>query len=246
MADRSALENPKHCDLHGAQMSTLPKLEGVREFTLKEFLRIAAGNVTVDDKYPLPKILDSEGRCIRVQVTGTRLNWHQLAEGLLGTGRPCEEFRVEGNFINARLKTSEQLTADDLASDIDEKYCDTRLQTYWPFFEDGPSGNTRQLGQTKGKKPVRDIPEGAATDVMKAMKLHCALGSISTDELLALTKKAMPKRLDAQGFDRRNRYIRNAIARLVSLEFLYVKGEDQDELSLSPLILEEDDADTDA
>jgi hypothetical protein len=244
--EQPEVEDPQRCDLPGgALMGTLPKLDSVSESTIREFLRIAAGNLRIDDTYPLPKILDSEGRCIRVQVTGTRLNWHNLAERLLGACRPCEEFRVERNYINARLKTSAQIEADGLACDVDEKYSDTRLQTYWPFFDEqsAPSEprNARQLGQANRKTEKR-APEGLAQDIMKAMKQECALGTIDTEELVLRVKKRIPKKLDSEGRDRRSRNIRIAIDKLVSLELLHLHGEDQDELSLSSLIVEDDDA----
>jgi len=234
-------------------MSTLPKLDGVSESTLKEFLRLAAGNHTIDNTFPLPKILDTEGRCIKVHVSGFRLNWHALAECLLGSCRPCEEFRVDGNYINARLKTSAQIEADSLACDLDDKYPDarkTKIQTWWPFFEDVAEAeprNARQLGQAH-RKTERRIPEGLAQDIMKAMNVHCRLGAIDTDQLVVHVKKAIPKKLDSEGRDRRDRNIRNAVDKLVSLGFLHVHGDDQNQVSLSDLIMEdnEDVEDADA
>jgi hypothetical protein len=228
---------------------SLPKLDGVRESTISEFLRLAAGNVTTDDKNPLPKILETEGRCIRVHVTGFSLSWHHLAEDLIGPFGPCVEFRVQGNFINARLKTDTQRAADDLAFDIDEAH--GRQIVTMPLFDSeslpAEPRTARQRGQARGKKPARQVPEGLASGIMKTMKRHCAAGSIDIGEIVQRVKDSIPKKLDSEGKDRRARNIRLAIDKLVSQQFLFLHGEDQDEVSLSTTILEDDDGeDTDA
>lgn len=216
-------------------MSTLPKLEGVNESTIKEFLAATAG-----------KIVESSGRCIRVFVAGPRPNWLELTERLSGTGFVCDEFRVQGNHINARLKTDAQLAADELAAAIDDKF-GLAIPTAPPCDEQSeqPARNARQLGQAN-RKTERRVPDGLAQDIMKVMKLECATGTMDTDELVHRVKKRVPKKVDSEGRDRRERNILIAIDKLVSLEFLHVHGEDQDEVSLTNLIKESDDKDPDA
>src|ERR1039458_9997428 len=61
-------------------------------------------------------IAETKGRCVKVYLSGSPTH-AGLAEDLLGDCNPCSEFRLDGRTLYARLKTAEQLAADDAAVD---------------------------------------------------------------------------------------------------------------------------------
>jgi hypothetical protein len=214
--------------------TTLPTLASVSVETLKNFLNAVAGNITVDDKNELPKIVETKGRCVRVHLNGFAPNWHEKAELLIGgCGRPCEEFRIDGNFLTARLKTETQTAADGAAFDLDE--APGELQTYWPFFDEDakPAAPRTKSEIAASKKKTKVVPEGkAAPAVLRVMERDYPMGAVDREELISLTKATLEPDVDARGDDRRRKYIKQAIDALVKRKFLRVCGEDDEQLEL--------------
>jgi hypothetical protein len=215
-------------------------LQHVSDSTLNQFMRAVAGNVTVDDTRPMPTILESKGRCIRVHHTDARgfgvLNWHDMSETLLGTCNPVEEFRADGNFVVARLKTDAQLEADGAAFDLDQLHGE--LKTYWPYWDEEAAApavmRTKSEIKASKKKKTRTVPEGkVAPAVLRVMERDCPIGAMDREELISLTKDALDPDVDKFGKDRRRAYIKQAIDALVKREFLRVCGEDDEQLELT-------------
>lgn len=94
-------------------------------------------------------VVKTAGRCVHVGLSGEP-RWCDLAADLLGAGRPCEEFRLVGRDLYVRMKTSEQLAADDAALEYDETH--DELHT-WGGFEN--IVEERAAAKSKPKKDIR-------------------------------------------------------------------------------------------
>lgn len=118
-------------------------------------------NAVLDDGTPYRhpnapiSLVATKGRCVHFRLSGEP-SWSDLAEELTRNGGPCEEFRLEGRDLYARLKTEAQLTADDAAFDIDEAHParigDWTLRTWGvPDFESKPAPKGKAEKDTRGK-----------------------------------------------------------------------------------------------
>ena len=85
----------------------------------EENFMLAAEWVNDGRKMRPARVIERKGRCIHIRF-GEAPSWTDLAFDLLGAGNPCEEFRLDGKDLYARLKTAEQIAADDAAIDYDE------------------------------------------------------------------------------------------------------------------------------
>jgi hypothetical protein len=173
--------------------------------------RLADGTPWQHPNAPI-SIVATKGRCVHVRLSGAP-DWTYLAFDLLGDGNPCAEFRLEGRNLFARLKTPEQLAADDAAIDFDDAHGELFTHT-WPEFEGPPK---------PAKQKRRKVPEGAATVVMQVLERD---GDSDIDDLTDAVRAILPAKIDGEGKDRTTRYIRAAIEKLESLEYLSV-GEDR-------------------
>ena len=229
------------------ELATNPLSAFVYPETLQAFMQ-AAGPVTV---------VRSEGRSIHVRRKSGRFpQFADLAQDLLGTGQPCDQFSVDGADLYARLKTIGQVCADNAAIGWDDNYLgidhviggapgtgelwtncfgDMAMADHRRDMAEPSDSPVRGAAPRKGKKKV---PGGAATFVMKAMKLAAPVGAIDTAKLIAESVKLMPTRKDARGQDRREDYAARAIQKLVGLELLYVHGDQQQQISLTALVTE--------
>lgn len=66
-------------------------------------------------------VMEVKGRCVRVALSGAP-TWADLAHELLGATGACEEFRLVGRDLYARMKTPEQRAADAAAIDYDDAH----------------------------------------------------------------------------------------------------------------------------
>lgn len=212
-----------------------PTSVGVYPRTLESFLEIV-GSVDV---------VLTKGRCIHVRrKSGLFPSFGELAVDLLGFNNPCDEFYVKGLDLYARLKTVAQVCADNSAGVTDDVFGEFGVkeaangistQGFSQFVGTTNAEQAPTRGKGGGRKKNK-VPEGAATTVMKAMKLAAPHGAIETEKLIAESVKLMPARKDTRGQDRRKDYAARAIEKLVELELLFVHGAEQHQVSLSTLV----------
>jgi hypothetical protein len=164
-------------------------------------------------------ILKTKGRCVHVGLSGAP-RWCDLAADLLGAGRPCEEFRLIGRDLYARMKTPEQLAADDAALEYDETH--EELHT-WGGFENIAE---EKAAKSKPKKDIRGkwekLLEEFIRETGESRFVRLALLEDARD---ALKKKGHEIRLDNL-----NRELKKLVGRVLEPD-----GEDE-------YTLKEDDA----
>ena len=129
-------------------------------------------------------VAEVKGRCVRVMLSGSP-RWDELAEDLLGNGNPCEEFRLEGQSLYARIKAPEQFAADAAAADFDEAHGELRTHGF-------PDSNATPA-KTKAGKPAKERKRGplytAIADHIKAS----GESSFMRRDLLADVKEALER-----------------------------------------------------
>lgn len=76
---------------------------------------------TLPQPYRILRVLEVKGRCIRVELSGAPA-WADLASDLIGSAGPCEEFRLSGQYLYARMKTPAQIEADADAFEYDQAH----------------------------------------------------------------------------------------------------------------------------
>jgi hypothetical protein len=227
---------------HVQELATNPIAMLVYPSTLKEFT----------DAIGPAAIVATKGRTLHARRKfGVFAPFAELARDLLGTGKPCDQFTVNGEDLYARLKTISQVCADNAAIGYDDNYLGIDHIIGQPSLGEMITdcfGNLawadHQGSAPERKDPARidarrkkKIPEGASAIVMKAMKRLSPLGAIETDRLVAEAVKLMPLRKDKRNQDRRPDYATRGIQKLVGLELLYVHGDEQNQLSLTPIVV---------
>lgn len=196
-------------------MSIAPTLPGVAPATLEKFLTLAKG----PDNAPL-EIVQQKGRCLRVRRKDWLgfTDWHEWSSVFLGNGNPCEEFRVDGCSVIARLKTAEQSAADDVGFDVDEAHGE--LPTYWPFLAEGQRASRAPRADRKAK-PI----SGAPAIVLGVIKELAPTGVVTVDAVIESAIPRLPNKPDSRGQDRRRDYARRAITKLIETKEISARGE---------------------
>jgi hypothetical protein len=133
-------------------------------------------------------IVATKGRCVHVRLSGSP-EWIDLVEQLIGDGKPCSEFRLEGRDLYARLKTPEQRAADDAAIDYDDAHGE--LHTWGiPDFE-APAKTARK------KEPKRGPLEAAIAEYVEGSNERTfARLDLLADVREALERKGHTVRMD--------------------------------------------------
>jgi hypothetical protein len=187
------------------------------------------------------EIVEARGRCVKVSTHDWNLPaWRDMAEFLMGTGRPCEDFLVTNhNTLYARLKTAAAYEAEQHVKDLGGLVWEFR-SGFVGFMSgvDAVPAAVAAPASAAGRRKKK-VPGGAATVVLKTMEGLSPVGAIDTEKLIAETVKHMPATRDKRGQDRRKDYAARAVAKLTELGFLHVHGDEQEQISLTALIVDD-------
>lgn len=183
------------------------------------------------------EVLSVHGRCVQARsVRGLFPPWAHLASVLLGTGAPCDDFRIADGRLYASLKTCQQQEADKSARSLDELFRAQlpRFDNKWDAaglycatcdaLDGATAAPAKAVARSKKKKK---IPEGMAQYVMRVMQRDWPEGAAEIEELVVAVEQTTPPKLDGAGKNRTARYAREAIDKLISRDILYLHNASQ-------------------
>jgi hypothetical protein len=244
-------------------VTELPKascLAGVSQSTLDEFLEYAGGNWSelelIGPKRPAAVYVSHVGRSIEVRLSnGGRFPPDSVMMwDLMGTRAPCDGFGCSNDrkTLSATLKIVTQVWADEQAYAIDYRpkhpnfpkgfgmVPHASLPSFFGEFKGSDTPQTVAQKAAEKKKNGKPIPAGTATIVMRTMNQEMPHGVIDVTVLKTKTLKHMTPTLDVRGADRNPGYVRDAIKKLIELEWLYPHGAENEQISLTALVEEAD------
>lgn len=161
------------------------------------------------------EIVEVHAQSLKVHSPDWRLpTWRDLAEHLMGTGRPCEDFNVRGNDLFVRLKTAVQYEVE--ASMLE-------LGGPWAQFRNGFKEHLARQGETPSAEPgkgtpravkKRKRPNGNKLIILQAMEKDFVTEAPTLDDLFDV----VAERIECPKPKRRSEYFRNAVAQLADTE----------------------------